>query len=811
MSISQDLFTAEQMFHDFLASNGHPLVGNINYNSNEFHYLPCPHGGKTDARYKIYSDGIISGYLKCWHCGIEDDFCSKQKKDVSPAEWKAHNEHIKEAKRQENLEIKARYKERAQLARAIFSSAIDVDATQEGYLSKKRVQSYGLKIVDKENEHTLNAKCSPGTLLVPCYNVENELINLERIYFDTSEGKYQKRPLADAERSGTFYILGDVTVETRTVLIAEGYSTAATLYEALGHPTVITFNCGNMLAVAKILREKYPHPQFLIVADDDRWQEEEKLRHSGEKAAKQACSKVNNTTYILPDFSILGVPEEKLAKLKSPPTDFNDLFILLMDKGLSKDQALEEVKRQITPSPTPHAEILGMLLNKISPIDFREQTSLAENDSLKNNHYQITAIDNLLDVAKANNWGICKNHDFIYLFNGEFWNQIEDLELKQFLGNAAEKMGVDRYKARYFNFRDYLYKQFLAVAHLPKPETEKKGICINLKNGTFEFSQDGCRLRGFDRNDFLTYQLPFEYQPEAEALLFHQYLDKVLPDKKLQHIVAEYLGSIFIPSSTLKLEKTLVLYGTGANGKSVFYEIVKSLLGEDNTSAYSMQSLTDNNGYYRAMIANKLVNYASEINGKLEASFFKQLVSNEPVEARVPYGRPFIIKQYAKLIFNCNELPKDVEQTEAYFRRFLIVPFEITIPEAEQDKRLAQKIITTELAGVFNWVLEGMKRLLRQGNFTESDTIRRVREQYELDSDSVKSFLYENNYQSSPSSYVQYKTLYEEYRKFCDDGGFKPVNKTNFRKRLEAAKVTIERRNFGIVAFLAKGTYKNFG
>ena len=163
----------------------------------------------------------------------------------------------------------------------------------------------------------------------------------------------------------------------------------------------------------------------------------------------------------------------------------------------------------------------------------------------------------------------------------------------------------------------------------------------------------------------------------------------------------------------------MLLYGTGANGKSVFYEIVRGLLGEQNTSEYSLQSLLMIMVILRAMIANKLVNYASEINGKLEASIFKQLVSGEPVEARLPYGKPFTLTQYAKLIFNCNELPKDVEQTEAYFRRFLIIPFEVTIPEAEQDKQLAQKIIATELSGVFNWVLQGLKRLLKQKRFTD--------------------------------------------------------------------------------------------
>jgi len=75
------------------------------------------------------------------------------------------------------------------------------------------------------------------------------------------------------------------------------------------------------------------------------------------------------------------------------------------------------------------------------------------------------------------------------------------------------------------------------------------------------------------------------------------------------------------------------------------------------------------------MIANKLINYSSEIGKRFEVDKFKQLCSGEPVEARLPYGDPFQIRNYARLVFNANQLPKDIEQTNAYFRRFLIIPF----------------------------------------------------------------------------------------------------------------------------------------
>lgn len=132
---------------------------------------------------------------------------------------------------------------------------------------------------------------------------------------------------------------------------------------------------------------------------------------------------------------------------------------------------------------------------------------------------------------------------------------------------------------------DYWCKfTWLTIAHLPKPEFAKDSVYINLKNGTFEITPHHTKLRPFNPQDFITYQLGFDYNPEAKMPLFEAYLNKVLPDKSSQKVLAEYLGYVFIRPSYLKLEKTLLLHGSGANGKSVFYEIVRKLLGEQNTS-----------------------------------------------------------------------------------------------------------------------------------------------------------------------------------------------------------------------------------
>jgi putative DNA primase/helicase len=473
--------------------------------------------------------------------------------------------------------------------------------------------------------------------------------------------------------------------------------------------------------------------------------------------------------------------------------DFDILNAIKKEAELIKDKSIK------------HSEILNFLLDQIKEVDFRELAELkAEKDNVGKKHFLICSIEQILETAQINNWGICKYLSFVYLYNGAYWRLFDNSELQEFLGKASEKMGVDKFDARHYQFREQLYKQFLAVSNLPKPNQEYDTVLINLKNGTFEISPHKQFLRPSKKEDFLTYQLPFEYNPDAKAPIFCEYLNKVQPDIKRQNILAEYLAYIFIKTSFLKLEKTLLLYGSGANGKSVFFEIVNAMLGSENISCFSLQNLTNENGYYRAMLSNKLLNYSSEINGKLETSIFKQLVSGEPVDARLPYGDPFTISDYAKLIFNCNELPKDVEQTDAFFRRFLIIPFDTIIPENEQDKELSKKIIINELSGVFNWILDGLNRLLCQRNFTQSEVVNKQLEEYRKQSDSVLIFLDDENYEKSNDKYILFKELFNSYLSYCNESNYRPCSTRNFSKRLQNAGFETERKNFGIIVFINK-------
>lgn len=473
------------------------------------------------------------------------------------------------------------------------------------------------------------------------------------------------------------------------------------------------------------------------------------------------------------------------------------------NNGLSPKLTLESISNEAesifnVAAKIEHADVLQEILDNLDEVDFAEMAKLKQDERITQKHLVVYSIREVLRVAQHLNCGLCRNFDFLYTFNGEFWQMSERDAFERFLSDCAGKLGVQEVTAVYHKFSAELYKQFLATAYLPKPIRAAEPVLINLQNGTFEIHRNRINIRPFNRSDFLTYQLPFSYEPAAAAPKWKAFLDEVVPDQSKQDVLAEYIGYVF--AKHLKLEKTLILYGTGANGKSVVFDVINALLGKDNISNYSLESLGE--PYYRAMIAGKLLNYASEISNRLQSEKFKQLTSGEPVEARLPYGQPMILHDYARLAFNCNDLPRDVEHTEAFFRRFLILTFDVTIPAERRNQGLAKEIVESELSGVFNWVLAGLKRLLNQKGFSHSPSIDAALAQYKKESDSVAMFLDEEGYVADAEIHKPIKDLYPIYRQFCIASGYKPCGSNTFSKRLEANGIHVEKKYSYRVAYL---------
>ncbi|MFZ2172246.1 MAG: DUF5906 domain-containing protein [Methylococcaceae bacterium] len=218
------------------------------------------------------------------------------------------------------------------------------------------------------------------------------------------------------------------------------------------------------------------------------------------------------------------------------------------------------------------------------------------------------------------------------------------------------------------------------------------------------------------------------------------------------------------------------------------FEVLNGVIGSENISNYSLESLTDDKGYHRAMIKDKIVNYGTDIKlTRIDAGMFKTLASGEPVEARLPYHEPFMMTDYAKLIFNINRIDSaNIEHTHAFYRRLLIIPFLKTIPDEQQDRDLHTKILIYK-AGVLNWIIQGAEQVVKARDIFISEQCHEFKRRFIKESDSVAMF--EEQIKENLRGTIYFVTVndsYAEYKQFCIDAGHKALGRNNFSRRMQS-------------------------
>ncbi|MFI3123239.1 MAG: phage/plasmid primase, P4 family [Methylococcales bacterium] len=393
----------------------------------------------------------------------------------------------------------------------------------------------------------------------------------------------------------------------------------------------------------------------------------------------------------------------------------------------------------------------------------------------------------ILDAAKSRNWNLTYKDACFYIYSGTHWQPIDDESTRHILKVLIVKFGYPEIKSRSIEFINKLFLQFVHDASALQLDYEKQSL-INLQNGTLKFTENGATLHEFNSKDFATHQLDFDYNPRAQNQLFLSYLNDVLPDKDTQKTLQQIAGYLFVKG--LKLELVFLLYGEGRNGKSVFQEVLTGVIGHDNVSSYSLEDLTKDTGYCRIKIANKVVNYGTDISMQsLKNDAFKVLASGEPIAAREIYRSNFEMRDYAKLIFNINRIDNaNVEHTTGYFRRFLFVPFGVTISDEKIDRDLHKKILTDK-AGVLNWIIEGANEVVKNRDIFVSAECEAFKLQFIKECDNVSMF--EEHY-IKPNLSGSFYTMtvsecYRDYVSFCQDYGYKGVlGRGNFSKRMQS-------------------------
>lgn len=423
--------------------------------------------------------------------------------------------------------------------------------------------------------------------------------------------------------------------------------------------------------------------------------------------------------------------------------------------------------------------------------------------------YRIGFIDYLKQFAKTSNILFTKDANHLYVYSGEYWIKISEDLIKGFLHRAANKMGIPESLSKCVKFIKSTYEQLIESGFFEKM-VQTNITCLNLLNGTLKIDLNGVKLIDFNPKYFLTHQLDFKYDTNAVNKLWLDYLDKVLPDKDTQKTLQQSLGYLFIKN--LKLEKIVFLYGTGSNGKSVIFEVLKGILSVDMMSNYSLADLTNHLGYQLADLHNKLINYGTDVTmNRVNAAIFKQLASGEPIGTRQIREKSFTMRDYAKLIFNVNKLDDaDVENTHGFHRRMIFIPFEQTICKKEQDKNLHKKILENK-AGVLTWIIEGIEEVLQNEEIYISEKCENFLENFKKESSPIQLFLADNLIQTSKDSneVMDFQQVFEMYREFCKKQAEKVVPQKSFNADLKRLGFEWTRRKQGNVWFAKAKTSSN--
>lgn len=377
-----------------------------------------------------------------------------------------------------------------------------------------------------------------------------------------------------------------------------------------------------------------------------------------------------------------------------------------------------------------------------------------------------------------------RDNGTIYSYDEGIWRPDGEQALRE---AAAEIMESD-YSASVLGELKELVRAKNAITR------EKLGVDNNqvaVANGLLNL--DDRTLRDLQTNDYALTQIPVEYDPDAEVTQWKELVEEWAENDRADAL-QEYVGYC-LHVGQMPIHRALLLVGSGANGKSTFLSVVRSLLGHDNITSVGPQTLANDEKAVSDFYGS-LANIDEDLSTQKLGSglgMFKKLTAGDPIRARPIYEDGFEFTPTGKHLYAANEVPDvDVpDDDEAFWRRWLLVEFPNHYPTEERDPDLCDRLTDPDvLSGVLNWALDGRDRLLDQGYFTNE--LRRgaaKRERWQAWGDSVDRFINTLVERDPDADNKSTSEVYDRYVDWCQENDEDPVGQQKFTNSLKTESV----------------------
>lgn len=329
---------------------------------------------------------------------------------------------------------------------------------------------------------------------------------------------------------------------------------------------------------------------------------------------------------------------------------------------------------------------------------------------------------------------------------------------------------------------------------------DKDGWLLNVANGTLDL-RTGI-IRPHERRDLISNIVDITFDPAAECELWDAFLWRVLDhDEELYAYLRRFVGYLLVGDNS---EQSLhFLFGLGANGKSVFCEMLMALLGEYAMAASPDMIMLRRHGGIPNDIARlrgvrvALMNETSQ-GARFDEAKLKDLTGGDTLTARFLHQEFFDFKPTHRIVIRGNHKPAINGTDEGIWRRLRLVPFSVQIPPDEQDRDLLRKL-HAELPGILNWALQGCREWQTDGLKPPAIVTAAVKA-YREESDTLGRFISECC-ETRPNAQVKSGALFKRYQEFCEQAGERWLASKDFPNEMERRGFTYRRGHGGVRLF----------
>lgn len=398
-------------------------------------------------------------------------------------------------------------------------------------------------------------------------------------------------------------------------------------------------------------------------------------------------------------------------------------------------------------------------------------------------------------------------HDALMVFNGIRYELLDPNEVRKIVMGFLVKMGVgDAYLSRSVG---HIHKMVMDNPFL-RNYSPKRNV-IFMKNCVLVLGKDGDIVQESPGPQWMSdIYLDFPYVPFAKCPKWEEFLSVVTDDGNAVKVIQEFLGCMFVDKNELSVEKALFLYGHGSNGKSVVFETLQGMLGTNLINAGLDQINGSSGDYFTADLVGKLLSYNSDAEAKdISSGKYKQLISKEKIMVRSIRQAPFESDDWPMFMANINKGIITTDSSNGFWRRNIVVGFfkrfsdnpDFNLGELKADRSFKNSM-RDEYPGIFNWILLGRQRILRQGGvFTRSRSIEELTEDMKAESTGVFSFLRDKGYVGRRPDFGKFtierafaRDMYIEYKQWCAESGYKDIKNMNrFKGDMENAGITYKK------------------